>query len=137
MNGVMIIRALLAAHSPLTALVPAANIRAGTVPVGVMPAVGIKEISRVETDTVSRGQTNVMVIARIQVTVYAGGTGGYMAKKALIQAAKLGPGAHTGVIAGATVRSVLRDIVGPDFDDDAAKVYEQSRDFKVTYIEPN
>lgn len=134
MNGVTIMRALLVAHAPLTALVPAASIVAGTVPLGVLPAIGIKEISRIETETVSRGQANVMVIARIQVTAYAGK---YPAKKALIQAAKLGPGVHTGVIAGVTVRSVLRDTVGPDLDDDDAEVYEQSRDFKVTYIEPN
>ena len=134
MNGVTIMRALLAAHAPLTALVPTANIKAGTVPLGVMPAIGIKEISRIETDTVSRGQANVLVTARIQVTAYAGS---YSAKKAIVQAAKLGPGVHTGVIAEVAVRSVLREMVGPDFDDDDAKVHEQSRDFKVTYIEPN
>lgn len=134
MDGVAIMRALLSAHAPLTALVPAANIRAGTVPVGVMPAIGIKEISRIETETVSRSQASVMVVSRIQVTVYANT---FPAKKDLIRAVKLGEGTHRGIVAGVTVRSVLRDIVGPDFDDDAAKVYEQSRDFKVTYLEPN
>ena len=134
MDGVAVMRALLLAHAPLTSLVPSASIVAGTIPLGVLPAIGIKEISRIETETVSRGQTNVMVTARVQVTAYAGS---YPAKKALIQAAKLGPGAHTGIVAGVTVRSVLRDMVGPDMDDDDSQVFEQSRDFKVTYIEPN
>lgn len=134
MDGIAVIRALLVNHDPLTNLLPAANIRAGAVPVGLFPAIGIREVSRLEASTVSRAQANVMVEARIQVTVYAKS---YPEMKSILLAAKLGPGAHTGVIAGLTVRSVLREIVGPDLSDEEAEIFEQSRDFKVTYIEPN
>jgi hypothetical protein len=52
-------------------------------------------------------------------------------------ATKLGAGTYAGTIADTEVRSVLRDGVGPDLSDYAAKIYSQSRDFKVTYLEPN
>ena len=55
----------------------------------------------------------------------------------MLQAAKLGPGAHTGTVAGVEVRSVMRDVVGPDMVDDGAGIYQQSRDFKVVYVEAN
>lgn len=134
MDGVVVMRRLLIDHAPLTALVPASNIFVGTVPLNTFPAVGIREVDRNEMRTVSMGQESVLVRARIQVTVYAKK---YPMQKALIFAAKLGPGPHTGVIADVVVKSVMRESVGPDFVDDAAQVYEQSRDFMVTYIEPN
>lgn len=133
MNGPVILRALLLAHAPVTALVD--KVYTGTVPQdAVLPAIGIKEISRVEHDTVARSGPATLVTARIQVTVYSKS---YPQQKALLTAAKLGSGVFTGLIAGVNVRSVLRDMVGPDFSDEAAGLFEQSRDFMVTYIEPN
>lgn len=131
MDGVAIIRAVALAHKPLTELV-GSQIMAGDVPQGMpLPAVGLKEVSRVEQDTVARkGQK--LVVARVQVTVHATT---YAQQKALLLAAGLGDGVKTGTIAGAAVRSVLRDIVGPDMGDSEAGTFEQSRDFKVTYIE--
>ena len=135
MSAVKVIRALLAAHAPVLALVPAARIVAGTVPQGTpLPAIGLTEISRVEMPTVSLGQRAVQVTARVQVTVHAST---YPNQKAVLQAAKLGAGAHTGTVAGVEVRSVMRDVVGPDMADDAAGVYQQSRDFKVVFVEAN
>lgn len=134
MDAVAVIRRLLIEHAPLAALLPANKIFVGTVPLNTFPAIGIREIDRNEARTISMGSENVLVRARIQVTVYAKA---YPLQKALIFAAKLGPGPHTGVIADVVVKSVMRESVGPDFVDDAAQVYEQSRDFMVTYIEPN
>lgn len=132
MSAVMIMRALLVGHAPVTALVPAARIVAGNVPDGSLPAIGITEISGVEQDTVARaGRT--LVTARVQVTVYAAS---YPQQKAILKAAKLGTGVFTGQIAGYAVRSVLRDMVGPDLGDPRVPTFEQSRDFKVTFIEP-
>lgn len=134
MNAVMIMRALQLAHAPVTGIV-ADRVVAGDVPEKMeLPAVGLKEISRTEQDTVSRDGASTLVRARVQVTVHATT---YAQQKQLLDAVKLGPGAHTGTIAGAEVRSVLRDAVGPDMGDTAASIYEQSRDFVVTYIEPN
>lgn len=134
MDGVAVIKQLLVEHAPLLALVPADKIYVGTVPLGVFPAVGIREVDRNEFRTVSMDTESVMIRARIQVTVYAKK---YPLQKGLILAAKLGRGPHTGIIADVLVKSVERLSVGPDFVDDAAVVYEQSRDFMVTYIEPN
>lgn len=135
MSAIKVIRALLAAHAPVLALVPAARIVAGTVPQGTpLPAIGLTEISRVELPTVSLGQRAVQVTARVQVTVHASA---YPEQKAVLQAARLGPGAHTGIVAGVAVRSVMRDVVGPDMTDDEAGVYQQSRDFKVVFVEEN
>lgn len=134
MDAVAVMRALLLAHAPLTDLV-GVRIIAGTVPAGTdLPAVGIKEISRVEMDTVSRDAAAMLVASRVQVTAFAGS---YPAMKAVLLAAKLGAGTFTGTIAGVEVRSVLRDGVGPDIADDAPGLCEQARDFKVAYIEPN
>jgi len=104
------------------------------VPEGSLPAIGIREISGIELDTVARAG-NSLVTARVQVTVYATS---YPQQKAILRAAKLGGGAFTGTIAGYAVRSVLRDMVGPDLGDATAAppTYEQSRDFKIAYIEP-
>lgn len=132
MSAAAIIVQLLTAYAPLTDLVPAENIMAGTVPAGLIPAVGVKEVGGGEQGTVARAG-NSLVTTRVQVTVYAAS---YPQQKALLKAAGLGPGVHTGETAGFAVRSVLRDATGPDLSDDEAKVYEQSRDFKVTYIEP-
>ncbi|NHZ78444.1 hypothetical protein F2P44_03970 [Massilia sp. CCM 8695] len=134
MSAVKVIRALLVDHAPLAALIEADSICAGTVPVGVIPAISIKEITRVELGTASRTQASVLVTSRIQVTVHAKT---YPEQKALLEAAKLSSGVYTGVIAGVVVRSVLRDVVGPDMTDEAAGLYQQTRDFKVAYIAPN
>lgn len=135
MSGVLVILALLRAHQPLLALVEAKSMMAGTVRQGEpLPAIGIKEVSRNEFPTVSRAEKSTLVRARVQVTVHAKN---YPGQKALVLAAKLGMGVYSGVIAGVKVRSVLRLDVGPDFSDDDAGIYQQSRDFMVTYIEPN
>ena len=134
MSAVKVIRALLLAHAPVTALA-GDKIFAGVIPQAtVLPAIGIKEISRIEKKTVGLNGPTVLMTARIQVTVLAKS---YPDQKVLLQASKLGPGAHTGVIAGVAVRSITRESVGPDLSDEEIGVFEQSRDFKVTYIEAN
>lgn len=135
MSSVDVVRALLMAHAPVRALVDAKNIVLGTVPQRAeLPAVGIREISRVEMGAVSMSQAAVLVRARVQVTVLAKT---YDSQKVLLQAVKLGPGAHTGEIVGIAVRSVMREQVGPDLSDDDASIFQQSRDFLVTYVEQN
>lgn len=135
MSAIKVIRALLIAHPPVLGLVPATRIVAGTVPQAMpLPAIGLTEISRNEMPTVSLGQRAVQVTSRVQVTVHADT---YSEQKAVLQAAKLGPGTHTGTVADIIVRSVMRDIVGPDLKDDEASIFQQSRDFKVVFVEEN
>jgi hypothetical protein len=134
MSAVKVMRALLQANSAVVALVPLERVDAGTVPQeSELPAIGIKEIGRNEFATVARAEKRVLVRSRVQVTVYAKS---YPEQKAVLLAAKLGPGVHTGVVAGVTVRSVVRGEVGPDLSEEDAGIFEQSRDFIVSYIEP-
>lgn len=129
MNAVSVMRDLLLAHAPVAAI--AGNkVCAGEIDYNDLPAVGLREISRREADTV--GRTSKMVTARIQVTAHAAT---YPEQKSLLQATRLGDGVHTGTIAGVEVRSVIRDSVGPDLNPEEG-LFQQSRDFMVTYLEP-
>lgn len=130
MNAVAIMRELLLAHAPVVDLV-GDNVCAGDIDYDQVPAIGISEISRREQDTVAR--TSRMVIARVQVTVHACD---YSTQKELLQATRLSDGVFTGTVAGVEVRSVLRDVVGPDLSDPEAGLFQQSRDFIVAYLEP-
>ena len=134
MSAVAIMRELLMAHAPLTALVPAGRIFAGIAPQGTaLPSISIAEVGHRELDTVARNGRCVTVRSRVQVTVSALS---YAMQKNVIQAARLGPGVHRGVIAGFTVLAVQPDTVGPDLNDlDDDGIYEQSRDFMVTFVE--
>lgn len=130
MNAIAIMRALLLAHPPVVDLV-GENVVAGDIDYDQVPAIGLSEISRREQDTAARSSR--MVTARVQVTVHARD---YGQQKELLHATRLGPGVFTGVVAGVEVRSVLRDTVGPDLSDPGADLFQQSRDFIVTYLEP-
>ncbi len=135
MSATAIVRAHLIAKPALLALVPAARIIVGTIPAGTpLPAISISEVDSNEIDTVARQAPVVTNRSRVQVTVVAQS---YSSQKALMAATKLGPGVHTGTLAGFRVLSILPAGVGPDLnnlDDDG--IYEQSRDFMVTFVEP-
>lgn len=132
MSAVAILRALLVNHAPLVALVPPERIEAGDVSLDMLPAIGIREVGALEQDTVARAGST-LITSRVQVTVYATS---YPQQKVILKAAKLGNGVFTGQVAGYAVRSVLRDMIGPDMGNPAIPTFEQSRDFKVAFIEP-
>jgi len=136
MSGVAIMRALLTAHAPLLALVPAERIFAGKVPQGaVLPAVSITTVDGYEQRTVARLGPTTQNRERVQITVVAAS---YASQKAVLAATKMGPGTHRGVYAGFKALSVQPDNVGPDLNDlDDDGIYEQSRDFLVTFTEAN
>lgn len=127
-------RALLIARPDLTALV-GKRIYAGVVEQGAaLPAIGITEISANPLGTVANAGDFTLMWSRIQVTAIAKT---YADQKAVLKACKLGKGTHGGVIGGYTVRAVTHGPIGPDLSDTEIGIYEQSRDFIVTYIEPN
>lgn len=135
MSGTAIVRALLAGYEPLTALVPAVNIRAGTLPQNTtLPGVVATTVGDNDQETTARNLSTRLVKERVQVTVLAKD---YETMKRALKAARLGPGVHTGIIAGYQVRSVLPWGVGPEIPPGDDKIYEQSRDFMVTFIEAN
>lgn len=140
MSSTAIVRALLKAHAPLLALIPETKLFVGVVPQATqLPAIGVSEISANEEQTISRGLSVSMIRARVQVTAYAKT---YDAMKALIKAAKLGKGVHTGMVqiaAGKQYRlcSVLQWGTGPEIPPGDDGIFEQSRDFMVTFMEAN
>lgn len=134
MSGAAIVRTLLAAHAPVTALVPAAKIFAGLAPQGTLaPAVSVHTIGDYEQHDVRR-QAKGLIRERVQVTVLAGN---YVQMKAILRAAALGPGVYNGTTAGFRVRSVLPAGGGPEIPPGDDKIFEQSRDFVVTFTEAN
>lgn len=141
MSGVAIVRALLAAHAPLTALVPAVRIRAGVIPQGMeLPAISVTEVGNNEMPTVARNASVKMIRERVQVTLLVKETAdaaGYTLLKNALKAAALGAGVHTGQVLGYPVRSVIDQGTNPEIPVNDDRIYEQSRDFMVTFIEAN
>lgn len=135
MSAVAIIRALMVAHTPVTVLVPAARVFAGPAPQGVaMPAITLTEVSGAEQDTVSRDRPKSLMRNRVQVTILANS---YAQMKTLMLATKLGAGTHTGMIGAYQVNSVVPAGIGPEIPTEDSGIYEQSRDFMVTFQETN
>lgn len=131
MSGVAVVRFLLANNAPVIAQVPAARIFAGTVPQGTtLPAIGVKQVSGVERLTVPMTEPLRHREDRVQVTVYAGT---YAAKKTILGLVRTACANTSGTVNGFAVDCILPGGEGPDFDDDVAVIYEQSRDFMVRF----
>lgn len=136
MSSTAIVRALLAAHAPLTALVPAVKIFTGVIPQGtVLPAVLVTEVdANPKVVSTTRGESHDMIEARVQVTVNAKS---YPAMKQILLAAKLGRGMHSGQVGNYRVKSVIPAGTNPELVPGDDLIYEQSRDFMVTFMEAN
>ena len=135
MSGVAIIRQLLAIYTPVTNLVPAARIICGQVPQGTaLPAIGVSEISVTEIPTIARRTAGKTSRARVQVTVLAKS---YPEMKNILKACALGPGVHTGDVLTYSVKAITQEGIGPEIPPGDDGILEQSRDFMVTFSEPN
>lgn len=133
MSGVAILRALLAADAAVLAITP--QVVAGVLPQGAaLPALSVSEISSNEFTTTARNLPTKLIRERVQVTALAKD---YAIMKKLLKAAALGRGTHTGTVLGFLVRSILPEGVGPEIPPADDGIYEQSRDFMVTFIEAN
>lgn len=141
MSGVAIVRALLAAHAPVASVVGLdvkgnVKVYAGVIPQNTpLPAIVVTSITESEQGTSARRLATKMIRERVQVTVLT--KNDYPGMKNLLKAAALGPGMHTGVVLGYPVRSVQQWGVGPEIPAADDKIFEQSRDFMVTFIEAN
>ena len=136
MSGAAILRELLVQHAPLRDHVPdARNIRAGILPQGsAIPAVTAHTIDSNEIATLARRGRNKTIRERVQVTALARD---YAAMKRMLKAAGLGRGVYTGTVLGYRVQSVLPAGEGPEIPPGDDGIYEQSRDFVVTFSEAN
>lgn len=133
MSGVAILRALLTANANVAAITP--RVVAGILPQGTaLPALGVSEVSSNEERTTARNLPVKMIRERVQVTALAKD---YPTMKKLIKAAALGRGVHTGMVIGYRVCGILPEGVGPEIPPADDGIYEQSRDFMVTFIEAN
>ena len=131
MSGVAIVRHLLANNAALVAQVPATKIMAGQIPINtILPAISVAHISGVQRNIVAMNAEKYQVTDRVQVTVMAGTYGLQKSILALIRAAC----PHTrGTVNGFDCDSILPDVEGPDFRDDAAAIFMQSQDFIVKF----
>lgn len=138
MSAVAIVRALLASHAPLLALVPATRIYAGPAPqFDVLPIVSVTRVYGDEISTIARRQAGKTMRVRVQVTVLTKDPGGFAAGENILKAAALGAGVHTGQVLSYHVKSILPQGEGPDLPVGDDKIHEKSRDFMVTFSEPN
>lgn len=131
MSGVAIIAHLLVSAAGVTAVVPAARIKAGVLPQStVLPAIAVSKISAQQHNTLAQNQSTYLVTERVQVTVL---TKDYVQMKsiqALIRAAL--PQTR------ATVNSFVCDALypdteGPDLYDHEDQIHAGSADYRVTF----
>lgn len=133
MSASAIARTVLAAASSVTDVVPEARIFIGTVPQeSALPAIGIRQISGTERTTVTMAEPGRFRTNRVQVTAYAAS---YEAKDELLELVRAALSPYRGTVASTwAVDSITPDGEGPDFDDEAARIFERSRDFLVSWI---
>ena len=135
MSGVAILRELLAQRGPLLAMVPGGRILAGIAPQGTAtPLVTVHEVSNGEEPTIARNMPNRMIRERVQVTALAKD---WAEMKRLLKAADLGRGVQTGFVKGFKVCSIIPQGFNPEIPPGDSGIYEQSRDFVVTFLESN
>lgn len=131
MSGVRVIHYLLANNATLVAACAAAKIFTGKIPLGtVLPAISVNEISVVERLTVAMTAASEQLTARVQVTVQAKT---YTDQKAILLLVRKACPNTRGSVDSIDVDSILPDGAGPDFRDDDAGIFMQSRDFIVRF----
>lgn len=138
MSAVAIVRTLLAGYAPLLALVPAERIYSGAAPqLTVLPVVSVTRVYGDEISTIARRQAGKTMRVRVQVTVLTKDPGGWALGEKILKAAALGQGVHTGPVLSYHVKSIQQQGEGPDLPVGDDKIHEKSRDFIVTFSEPN
>ena len=143
MSGVRAVRYLLANHSPLTAVIPAAQIMAGDdLPMNtVLPAILVAQISSVPVNNIQINESPKAHVDRVQVTWFfkgpegsPSGTGyvGVNATDALVRAACP---SQRGTINGVAVDAIWPAEQGPDLSSRELAVQSRSRDLMVRWHE--
>lgn len=140
MSGVAIIRHLLATNGALTAVVPAARIMAGVLPMNVtLPAIAVSSISSMRRNTVSMAESTTLVTERVQVALVvkdsASGGGDYPALTAGMRLIRQACPNQHGTLNGILCDSILPDVEGPDLDGEQPGLISRSQDFMVRWVE--
>ncbi|MCW2395888.1 MULTISPECIES: hypothetical protein [unclassified Sphingobium] len=128
MSGVHIIGTLLRGYDDLTALIPAAQIKAGKLPDGTVRGLLLRSVSNTENQTLTREAT-IRKRARVSVTLRTQEYRDFDLIMPLIVKACAG---LTGQIAGHMRVSILTAGEGPDVLGPAS-TFERTQDFRVSY----
>ena len=140
MSAVRVIRYLLANYAPLTAIVDASKIKAGTIPLStVLPAISLIDISGQRRNTVSMTEETRLVTSRVQVTPLVntskkGGTD-YDGMVTILGHIMTACANQSGTVNGVAVDSILPDTRGPNLEDEDSGIMEQGQDFIVKHQE--
>lgn len=129
MTGAEIVGALLRAHAPLTAVVPALQIKGGMLPEGItLPALLVRTVSLVDRQPLKRaGWTRST--ARVAVTVRAAD---YRDQNAIIALVRDCCAGWSGNMGDAERISILTAGLGPDVIGPGSS-FEQTQDFRVSF----
>ena len=128
MSGVMIVGELLRADAALTAIVPAARIKAGRLPEDApLPTLVIRSVSLVDWEPLKGGP--VHSVERVSVTVRAAND---RDRRALIGLVRRCCAGRTGDIGDARGVSIRTAGAGPDVDG-PGNSFERAQDFRVGF----
>ena len=132
MRAEQVIKSLLSGSSSVAAVV-GARIYPGKLPQNTtMPAIAYEYVSGMEMPPIDAAAGQQLVRSRVQVNAMGKNYGDV---KAVQEAVRLALLYRSGVIAGVTVLSITRDVIGPDSRDDELALYLQPVDYMVLHYE--
>jgi hypothetical protein len=130
-SGVAIIRHLLANSAGLIAVVPAARIMAGVLPLDTaLPAISVTQISGQQYNNLAMASASYLVRQRVQVTILASA---YPLVKSILALARAALPQTRGTVNGFASEAVIPDIEGPDLYDEQLLTHICSVDYMVTF----
>lgn len=121
---------LLRNNANLIVAVPAAKIFSGVIPVNTaLPAIVVKHIDDVEAKAINAAGDK-RITARVQVTVQALT---YATQKSILELIRIALAGTYSSVNNVVVYGISSEGSGPDLYDADAGIYEQSRDFLISW----
>ena len=136
-SGVAVVRYLLATNAGVLAVVPAARIMAGDLPLNtVIPAIAVTQIDSIPYNAIRTNETPKLHTDRVQVTVFRKASpddAGYPGLKSLLNLVLAACPSQRGSVNGIAVDSISPDLEGPDLPIPELSIFTRSRDFIVKF----
>lgn len=130
MSDVKAVSYILRNNSNLVAVVAAAKIFSGVIPLNTaLPAIVIKHIDDIEAKTINAAGAKRFT-ARVQVGVNATT---YATQKSILELIRLALAGTFSTVNGIAVYGISSEGSGPDLWDADANIFEQSRDFLISW----
>jgi len=131
MSGVAISQYLLSTNAGLIAVVPAARIKAGVLPLNtVLPAISVTQISGQQHNTLAQNSASYLVTQRVQVSVLAAT---YPAVKQILALVRAALPQTRATVNGFACDAIYPDTEGPDLYDYQTLTHEASADYRITF----